>query len=109
MEPVELPQLTWQYLASPAGAALLTVITINALRASTGFSPRWLPLATAFVWQLVFWAILSDHSAASAGLSLATTFFVWLSATGGNDLIAAPKERRSVTARSARSFWQRWA
>lgn len=105
---METPELTWQYLASPAGAAAMTVITVNAIRASTGFSARWLPLAAAFAWQALAWAILSDHTASSAGLSLATTLVVWLTATGGNELITAPRERRAVGARSERSFWRSW-
>jgi phosphoserine aminotransferase len=110
---MEFPELTWQYILSPAGAVALTIVTVNAVRTSTGYYRAWVPLAAAFAWQALAWAIWSDHTAQSAGLSLATTLFVWLAATGGNEQIAARAERSKRylygTLRDGKPrFWERW-
>ena len=96
---------TWLWIASIPGCAVLTVITVNALRASTGYDARWLPLAVAFAWQVAAWAVLSDHSGASFGLAVAATLGVWTMATGGNEVANGVINRQSRG--SLRSIWWR--
>ena len=101
---------TWAFIASIPGCAALTVITVNVIRASSGFDAKWLPLAVAFLWQLAAWAVLSDKSGASWGLMLAATVMTWTAATGGNEVVNGVILNRADRKRamSWSEWWRPW-
>ena len=103
---------TWLWIASIPGCAVLTIITVNALRASTGYDAPWLPLAVAFAWQVAAWLVMGDLSGATFGLAVAGTILTWMTATGGNEitnrLVAARGLTRSNDIQASSIWWRPW-
>ena len=105
-----MEQPTWLWIASIPGCAALTIITVNVIRASFVYAAQWLPLAVAFAWQVAAWAVLSDHSGASFGLTIAATLGVWTMATGGNEVVNGIYGGYVLRKRSApwSTWWRPW-
>lgn len=102
---------TWLWIASIPGCAVLTVITVNALRASTGYDARWLPLAVAFAWQVAAWLVMGDLSGASFGLAVAGAVLTWMTATGGNEIANSYISMRGLTRSQSNEvtiWWRPW-
>lgn len=100
--------MTWEYLASTAGAIAVTVLVTNAIRQAFGFSAAWVALAVAFVTQAAVWWFVSGATPDAAGLAVVTTFYVYVGATGGNALVNAAANRNTARASTGASFWAAW-
>lgn len=100
--------ITWEYLASTAGAIAVTVLITNALRQAFGLSAAWVALAVAFVTQAAVWYFVGGGTADAAGLAVFNTFIVYAGATGGNALVGAATNRNTARASTGASFWAAW-
>ena len=100
--------MTWEYLATTAGAVAVTVLITNALRAAFGWSAAWVALLVAFVTQAAVWWFVAGGTAEAAGLAIFNTFVVYTAATGGNALVNAVANRNTARAMIGASFWSGW-
>lgn len=103
---------TWQALGGVAGATILTVLIVNAMRLALDWSPRWLALAVALVIQIILWTVISDRSWPAFWLAVFNSFVVYAAATGGNAIVGtvlSPEpETRAAQSAGARPFWSPW-
>lgn len=103
-------ELTWQYLATTAGAIAVTVLIANALRQAFGWSAPWVALVVAGVIEAGVWWFVGGGTAEAAGLAIVNTFLVYAGATGGNSIVNAAlnKNARSRSATIAPVWWRPW-
>ena len=102
---------TWEVLGSLAGATVATVLIVNAVKAATGWSPRWLALAVALVIQLALWTVITDRSWPALLLAIVNAFVVYAAATGGNQIVGAlraPQATSRAAAEQPAGFWSPW-
>lgn len=98
--------LTWEALATYAGAAAATWLIANVIRYVTGYDARWLGLAVALVLQALVWFFTSDQSINAAVLAVLNAFVVYVADTGGAAILAVATAGPSI--KSGREFTARW-
>ena len=98
--------LTWQTLATLAGAAGATWLITNVIRYVTGYDARWVGLAVAFVLQMLVWFFVSDQSINAFVLAVLNSFVIYVADTGGAAILSAATAGPSI--RSGREFTARW-
>ena len=100
--------ITWEYLASTAGAIAVTVLITNALRQAFGLSAAWVALAVAFVTQAAVWWFVGGGTADAFGLALFNVFVVYAGATGSNGIVNRILTNNTARAATGASFWRAW-
>ena len=100
--------MTWEYLASTAGAIAVTVLVTNAIRQAFGFSAAWVALAVAAATQVAVWWFVSGGTADAFGLAVFNTFVVYAGATGGNGIVNRILSNNTARAATGASFWRVW-